>query len=130
MRSISVISVDLTASICLKKNNYLLDADKDLPEKSRVGFIVVGLPNYVQSRISRSGVTTIRQLTIELNQLESSRLTYKKSVERKTGVAWEQSRSGKDEKGMSTGKFQRKFEPCRFCKKAGRDGMMPPERIC
>ena len=66
-----------------KKHNLLLDSDPDLPERSRIGLIVMGLPNYAQAKISRTEVKTIGELTSSLNQLESSRRESKKDWERK-----------------------------------------------
>jgi hypothetical protein len=109
-----------------KKHNLLLDADPALPEISRVNMIVVGLPNFAQSRISRANTDTIRKLTTELNQLESGRSSYRKPWEKKfSGAPGLSEKKGKDDRNSF-----RRYEPCRFCKKVGKEGMMHPEKFC
>lgn len=109
-----------------KKHNLLLDADPGLPELSRVNMIVVGLPNFAQSRISRASIDTIKKLTVELNQLESGRSNYKKPWDKKpSGAPGVNDRKGKDDRNSP-----RRYEPCRFCKNIGKEGMRHAEKFC
>jgi hypothetical protein len=137
-----------------RKHNLLLDSDPELSERSRIGLMVIGLPNWVQSRLNRGELDTVGALTSQLNQLESGRREPRKLWERKENAGnslfFNKNNASNNNSGRSNLRNRnygssynnnnnnnnnsenrnRKFEPCGFCRKMGRENMFHPEKTC
>ncbi len=105
----------------IKKLNLLLQADPDLTEKSRVMFIVIGLPQQIRDKINRKTVDTQRKLMLELSRFESS----PSSKSTQDCSQW------KDSFGSSNS-LRKRFPPkhCSICLKAGRRKTLHSEDNC
>ncbi len=108
------------AEYAIKKLNLLLQVDPELTEKSRVMFIIIGLPYNIREKLNRKTVDTQRKLMVALNQFEAAPKSSSNS----------RFQSSKSFSLGSTPSRSSKYVPCSHCAKIGKPNMFHPENKC
>lgn len=70
----------LLLDFALRKDNLLLEADPDMPEKTRIGAIVYCLPKAVQKELDREKIRSVDLLLVELRRMDDPNLSKKHSA--------------------------------------------------
>ncbi|KAK7584084.1 hypothetical protein V9T40_006737 [Parthenolecanium corni] len=133
---------------CVKKEKYLLELDRKLPDIVILDLIIVGLPSHVQNSLNKHTVTTIDILHRKLKKFESDVLDSSNKFKSKFNVNnynknFNQSKINSEE----SPKFKSKFftssnssekktnnfvnkKACSFCASKGYNDRLHPETAC
>lgn len=106
----------------IKKLNLLLQVDPELNEKSRVMFIIIGLPYNIREKLNRRIVDTQRKLMVELSRFEAP--------PKSSSVSRFQSYKTSSSSPGSTPIQSSKYKPCAHCAKISKRYMFHPEKRC
>lgn len=101
----------------IKKERFLLDADREMHEKFRIYQIVYGLPIETQNRLDRQKIKKVDDLFIELKKLT---VPFKKKIGDEL-VSDKKSFESKKDGGK---------KPCTICEKLGFKGRFHPVQFC
>jgi hypothetical protein len=114
----------------LKKLNLLIDADPSLTEKSRINFIVVGLPPFIRNRLNRTDIKDHGDLMTELSHLES----IVNRPRNRNNIMSFKTREGNQQKRQEdgTGNYKNISErkTCTICERIGFPGRHHSETLC
>lgn len=106
----------------LKKEKLLLESDKEMPTKTRIYLIVLGLPIQVQDRLDKEEIITTEILMGFLRKLESlvNKSSQKNTENKNTNLNFRRdSRINVSEK-----------KPCSICDNLGKPGRYHPIELC
>ena len=102
-----------------KKLSLLLNLDPQLPDKTQIWLIVVGLPIAVQERIQHDEIDSVSTLFTKINSLERAPRMYPSSPASSSSTLRSNAHAS-----------SKKFESCGYCAKKGFPGRMHSEIEC
>lgn len=100
----------------LKKRNLLLDVDPKLTIDSQINLIVITLPKFIRSRLTKKDIVNIDSLMSVLKQIEPA--------EKKSNV------TSNDKVNIVKPKSENQTTPCSYCEKKGFPNRFHAENVC